>query len=186
MCSSHVIYCKLKKGITSMKICKDGVGIIIVLVLLVLDDHIFNLLKVAPDLVAIKILMTLSGAAAALTVYSVFYYIMLNDFSKQLFKINKKVEDLENINDEKILDSYIDIAKFNIQTLHSFLIMTIAIMALLLSLYSLYKNLGLNTDVRLILSLLSPVIGIMFSISIINYIWYKKHNDLMNIKLKFP
>lgn len=185
----HVIYSNSKEGnMILMKLGKDeALGIIIILILIILDYVVFNLWgNVALDLVTIKILMALSILAASLTVYFVFYYIMLNGFSKKLFNINKKVEDIENINDRKVLDSYIDIAKFNIQTLHSFLIMTITIMALLLSLYSLYKSLGLNTDVRLILSLLSPVIGIMFSISIINYIWYKKHNDLMDIKLKLP
>lgn len=63
---------------------------------------------------------------------------------------------------------------------HSFLVALIAVVALLLSLYSLHKN----GNVGIVLSIVLPTIVLLIYIFSINCEWYTKFNILMGIELK--
>lgn len=114
------------------------------------------------------------------TFYFVYPLIMLEGLSKKLYDC----DDIKSIKDPKTLERSIDIAKFNIQTLHSFLVMAIAVVALFLSLYGLYRTIGITISLGLILSLVLSADGLMFSIFAMNYKWYKIYNKLMDINLE--
>lgn len=121
--------------------------------------------------------------AIALIFYCFYADVLLEGFSKKLYKC----KNIENFKDPKLntnLDNSIDIAKVNIQNLHSFLVMAIAVVALILSVYNLYIRLELPVSVELILSLLFPAGALIGTIVAINYTWYKIYIKLMNIKVK--
>lgn len=103
--------------------------------------------------------------------------VMLEGFSKKLYKC----KNIENFKDIK-LDVSMNIAQVNIQTLHSFLVMSIAVVALIFSVYNLYQKLNLPVNVVMIFSLLFPITFLMGTIIIINYKWFKIYIKLTNIK----
>jgi hypothetical protein len=106
---------------------------------------------------------------------------MLEGFSRKLYKC----KNILNFKDPKLitnLDIPINIAQVNIQNLHSFLVMLIAVVALILSVYNLYQKLDLPVNVWMVLSLLFPISALIGTIIMINYNWYKIYTKLMNIK----
>lgn len=119
-----------------------------------------------------------------IAIFSTFYFgyplIVLEGLSKKLYDC----DDMKSIKDPKTLERSIDIAKFNVQTLHSFLVMGIAVVALFLSLYGLYRNIGVTISLWWILSLVLPATGLTVSIFTMNYKWYKIYVKLMDIKLE--
>lgn len=125
--------------------------------------------------------------ASGFTFYYFYSLITLEGLSKRLFDCNN----IRGIRGPENLERSKDIAKFNIQTLHSFIVMTIAVVALCLSLYGLYTgfiftNLGVTIGLRLIFSLTPLAIGLIASIFAMNWKWYRIYNKLMDIKLEQP
>lgn len=108
-----------------------------------------------------------------------------NVYSKMLEGLPKEIY-CSNINNikEKNISKYIEIAKFNIQTLHNFLVMGIAVIALAISSYSLYikaDSFVPQNGIPVAKALISSVLGLMGAITIINYNWFKKFNELITI-----
>ena len=123
--------------------------------------------------------------ASGFTFYYFYSLIMLEGLPKKLFDCNN----IRGIRDPENLERSKDIAKFNIQNLHSFIVMTIAVVALCLSLYGLYTGfiftkLGVTIGLRLIFSLTPLAIGLIASIFAMNWKWYRIYNKLMDIKLE--
>ncbi len=100
------------------------------------------------------------------------YLIMLEGLSKELFyNDNLKKENIE---------WSIDIVKFNMQILHSFLVMGIAVIALIFSLYTLYVKAEFIDSRKVILLAISMIFfitGLILAIITINYKWFKKYNN---------
>ncbi len=131
-------------------------------------------------LIELLVLIFLSIAIAKLF-YCFHSDVLLEGFSKKLYKC----KNIKNFEDPKLitnLDIPIDIAKVNIQNLHSFLVMLIAVVALILSVYNLYQKLDLPVNVLMVLSMLFPISALIGIIIMINYNWYKIYIKLMNIK----
>ncbi|MCK4799242.1 MAG: hypothetical protein KAT05_17850 [Spirochaetes bacterium] len=131
--------------------------------------------------VELKIVILISVLLSIVTCYTSYYaYVkMLEMFPRDLFYFN-------NVNiqkGEKISERYIDIAKFHVPTLHSFLVMCITVAALIFSLYSLYMKvyIGDSQIIPLAISLIFLVTGLIIAILIINIKWFINYNKLMNI-----
>ncbi len=137
----------------------------------VLSSLFWVLMILYPYLVVLLIIST------GYTFYFVYSLVVLEGFSRKVYYC----KNIENI-DKNTLGRSIDTAQFNIQILHSFLVMAIAFVALTLSLYNLYKSLYPSMPLP-ILQLISSFTGILVSIVGINFKWYKKYNKLMDIKL---
>lgn len=126
-----------------------------------------------------------------IAIYFTFYFgysVFLEGFSKRLYNC-KKIEDIESINDKNTLKCSIDIAKFNIQTLHSFLVMAIAVVTLIFTIYGLYTTLASqNVEAEKIKKIVfidaSIIAGMTASVIKINSVWYNKYQKLISIKLK--
>lgn len=123
--------------------------------------------------------------ASYFTFYFFYSLIILEGLSKKLFDCN----DIKSIRDQKTLERSKDVAKFNITILLPFLIMAIAVVTLLLTLWGLYTrfiytNLGITIGLRLIFSLAPLAVGLIASTFAMNWKWYRIYNKLMNIKLE--
>ncbi len=127
------------------------------------------------------IIIIILSIVFCLEFYSFYSGHLLEDFTKDLYES----ENIENFIDsnQNTLEDGIDIAKMNIQTFHSFLVMAIAVVALILALYNLLKP-ELSLIVWSVLILLFLLIGFITIIVIINYRWYKTYIKLMNKKIK--
>lgn len=132
------------------------------------------------DLVALIWLILLVIATYATIRFGI-SYIMSQGLSKKIYDC----ENIENIKDKDILERAKDVAKFNMTILHSFLVATVAIAAMILSLYSLYnKSLGFSIGFGTLQSLVLPIVVIISHIIRLNFEWYIKYNKLMDIKLE--
>lgn len=116
--------------------------------------------------------------------YALSYYFYLNTLEKlprELFYFKNIDEKTENT---KVLECYVDIAKFHVPTLHSFLVMCIAIVTIVFSIYGLYLKAQIdnsNLIIPLAISLIYQVNGLIGAILVINGKWFINYNKLMNI-----
>lgn len=116
--------------------------------------------------------------------FSVSYYVYL----KMLERLTRELFYFKNINNKtentKVLERYIDIAKFHVPTLHSFLVICITVATILFSLYGLYLKAEIGTSnliIPLAISLIFLVTGLITAILIINIKWFVNFNKLMDI-----
>lgn len=143
-----------------------------------------KLITITELLVAIVIIFVF-----CLMIYYFYSKLLLEGFSRELYESKINIENFVASKPNPLEDAK-DLAKMNIQTLHSFLVMLIAVVALILSLYNLLKpaNPFNTTTSELPFSALSILIfffllvGISIIIFIINYRWYKIYIKLTNLK----
>lgn len=145
--------------------------------LLIFSYVVFSNLKLEPPFFVASILLIPAT-------YSVSYYCYL----KMLGKLTRELFYFKNINNKtentKVLELYIDIAKFHVPSLHSFLVMCIAIAAIVFSFYGLYLKAPIgeyNQIVPLAISLIFQVNGLIIAILLINIKWFENYNKLVEI-----
>lgn len=149
------------------------------------------------DIIIIHLFLTVLLIIIGMTIFAIFLSficfnflyprILLEGFSRELYdSFQSKLEDLK----DGVLEEAKDLAKMNIQTLHSLLIMAIAVAALIFSLYNLLKPANRCNTTTIapyndfqILILLFLLLVLIITIISINYRWYKIYIKLVNIKI---
>lgn len=124
-----------------------------------------------------EILVAIAGSVVFCLMIKYFYSkLLLEGFSRELYE-SKNIENFI-ASEPNSLEDVKELAKMNIQTVHSFLVMLIAVVALIFSLYNLLKPLPFSF--LSILIILFILIGISVIIFVINYRWYNIYIKSVN------